>query len=215
MWTWSQQLESGKREGGVRHQDTAAAGRVPGARSGAVSWTDGASNFWLFGGSGYGIRPLAIARSTACGATVQHELVDLDGRLESGNSTGVYGTQGTAAAGSVPGARSSAVSWIDSAGNLWMFSGYPGATQSATRACSTICGATVRARTCGPGWADRRLKGRQVCTAPKALRRPAIFPVRVGSHHPRRKWSRQSLAVRRRRPGRSQRLLWKYVPPGP
>jgi N-acetylneuraminic acid mutarotase len=36
---------------------------------------------------------------------------------------GVYGTLGTAAAGNIPGARSSAVTWTDSSGNLWLFGG--------------------------------------------------------------------------------------------
>ena len=38
--------------------------------------------------------------------------------------SGVYGTLGVAAASNVPGARNSAVSWIDSSGNLWLFGGY-------------------------------------------------------------------------------------------
>ncbi len=36
---------------------------------------------------------------------------------------GVYGTLGTPAAGNIPGARSDAVSWIDSSGHLWLFGG--------------------------------------------------------------------------------------------
>jgi hypothetical protein len=36
---------------------------------------------------------------------------------------GVYGSQGTAAAGNVPGARWGSVSWIDSAGKVWLFGG--------------------------------------------------------------------------------------------
>ena len=39
------------------------------------------------------------------------------------NASGIYGTQGTASAGNVPGARYSASSWIDSSGNLWLFGG--------------------------------------------------------------------------------------------
>src|SRR5208283_3791438 len=35
-----------------------------------------------------------------------------------------YGTQSTAAASNVPGARYAASSWIDSSGNLWLFGGY-------------------------------------------------------------------------------------------
>jgi hypothetical protein len=34
-------------------QGTAAPGNVPGARGEAVSWTDAAGSFWLFGGYGY------------------------------------------------------------------------------------------------------------------------------------------------------------------
>ena len=40
------------------------------------------------------------------------------------NAQGVYGTKGVPAAGNVPGARSGSVSWIDGAGNLWLFGGY-------------------------------------------------------------------------------------------
>ena len=38
-----------------------------------------------------------------------------------GNQLGIYGTKGTAAPSNVPGGRDSAVSWIDSHGNLWLF----------------------------------------------------------------------------------------------
>ena len=39
------------------------------------------------------------------------------------NQAGSYGTQGTADPSNVPGARSGAVSWRDSGGNLWLFGG--------------------------------------------------------------------------------------------
>lgn len=42
----------------------------------------------------------------------------------SGNSTGVYGTQGVASQSNVPNARVGAASWIDSSGNFWLFGGY-------------------------------------------------------------------------------------------
>jgi len=38
--------------------------------------------------------------------------------LNTVNASGVYGTQGTASASNVPGARYSASSWIDSSGNF-------------------------------------------------------------------------------------------------
>ena len=40
------------------------------------------------------------------------------------NQSGVYGTQGTPAATNAPGARSYASTWLDSAGDLWLFGGY-------------------------------------------------------------------------------------------
>jgi hypothetical protein len=39
------------------------------------------------------------------------------------NQKGVYGTNGVAASGNVPGARDGSVSWIDGNGNLWLFGG--------------------------------------------------------------------------------------------
>jgi hypothetical protein len=39
------------------------------------------------------------------------------------NQAGTYGTEGTPAASNVPGARQGAISWMDAAGNLWLFGG--------------------------------------------------------------------------------------------
>jgi hypothetical protein len=50
------------------------------------------------------------------------------------NATGVYGTLGIPATANVPGARYSAVSWIDSTGNLWLFGGEVFNQSSATYA---------------------------------------------------------------------------------
>ena len=40
------------------------------------------------------------------------------------NQTGVYGTQGTAAAANIPGAREQAASWSDASHKFWLFGGY-------------------------------------------------------------------------------------------
>ena len=48
---------------------------------------------------------------------------------EGGSSTrssipsSVYGTEGVAAAGNIPGGRAGAASWTDSSGNFWLFGG--------------------------------------------------------------------------------------------
>ena len=97
----------------------AAPTNVPGAREGAVSWTDAAGNLWLFGGvtgAGFGLNDLW-----------KYTPATSEWTWESGSSTvnapGVYGTLGQAAPTNVPGAQASAVSWTDAAGNLWLFGG--------------------------------------------------------------------------------------------
>jgi len=40
------------------------------------------------------------------------------------NQVGTYGTQGTAAAANIPGAREQAASWRDASGKFWLFGGY-------------------------------------------------------------------------------------------
>jgi N-acetylneuraminic acid mutarotase len=122
QWTWMGGSNAVDKMGTYGTEGTAAAGNVPGARMGAVGWTDGAGNFWLFGGQGYdsaGTRGFlndlwkySAGRWTWMGGSkvVAHQ--------------GTYGTEGTAAAGNVPGARMGAVGWTDAAGNFWLFGGF-------------------------------------------------------------------------------------------
>ena len=112
-WTWV----SGSNSTGASVFGTlgvASTSNVPGARSDSVSWTDASGNFWLFGGGGYN-------------DLWEFNPTNKEWTWESGSSTmgakGVYGTLGVASASNVPGARSGAVSWIDSSGNLWLFGG--------------------------------------------------------------------------------------------
>jgi hypothetical protein len=60
-----------------------------------------------------------------------------------GDAFGVYGTLGVAAATNVPGARQSAVTWIDHNGDLWLFGGF-GCGPRAAGACNTSYGGTVQ-----------------------------------------------------------------------
>jgi len=123
QWTWEGGLNTVNGSGLYGTLGTAAAGSVPGARYWTSSWTDSSGNFWLFGGVGY----------DAAGATgylndlwQYSPATGLWTWVSGGNAlnaSGVYGTQGTAAAGNVPGARYSSSSWIDSSGNLWLFGG--------------------------------------------------------------------------------------------
>jgi N-acetylneuraminic acid mutarotase len=100
-----------------------AAGNVPGARSGAVSWSDGSGNFWLFGGTGYDAAGVStVLNDLWCYSPSTGQWTWMGGST-SANQPGIYGTLGVAASGNVPGARSGAVSWSDGSGDLWLFGG--------------------------------------------------------------------------------------------
>ena len=98
-----------------------APGNVPGGRRNPVSWIDKSGNLWLFGGAGY---------DSAGHLGDLNDLWKFDGTnwiWQSGNKlvnqTGIYGTQGTAAVGNIPGGRPYAARWIDGSGTLWLFGG--------------------------------------------------------------------------------------------
>jgi N-acetylneuraminic acid mutarotase len=124
QWTWISGGNADNAAGVYGTQGTAAAGNVPGARYYASSWTDSSGNLWLFGGVGYsstgGVGNLndlwRYSPTTGLWTWISGGNAD--------NAVGVYGTQNTASAGNVPGARQAATSWTDSSGNLWLFGGY-------------------------------------------------------------------------------------------
>ena len=120
-WTWMSGSNVASQEGIYGTQGTAAAGNVPGARNGAVSWTDASGNFWLWGGVGYDSAGasgnLNDLWEYSAGAWTWMGGSNVNGQ------SGTYGTQGTPAAGNVPGARTGAVSWTDASGNFWLFGG--------------------------------------------------------------------------------------------
>lgn len=124
QWTWVGDPNAINTVGTYGTQGTAAAGNAPGARQAASSWFDASGNLWLFGGYGFDsagndgnlsdlwrYSPSTGQWTWVSGAQLR-------------NASGVYGTQGAAAAGDAPGARQAASSWIDASGNLWLFGGY-------------------------------------------------------------------------------------------
>ncbi|MGH8143801.1 MAG: kelch repeat-containing protein, partial [Steroidobacteraceae bacterium] len=124
VWTWVGGAASAGAGGTYGTQGTATAANMPGARVTATAWTDASGSFWLYGGYGYDQ------------AGQLNDLSDLwkydpsvgEWTWVSGSSNGAasgnYGTQGTSASGSLPGAREQAGNWRDAAGNLWLFGGY-------------------------------------------------------------------------------------------
>jgi Galactose oxidase, central domain len=122
LWTWVSGSNVPNPVGVYGAQGVAAAGNVPSPRGSAFSWTDTSGNLWMFGGSGNGIlndlwkyRPSTGLWTWVSGSNVP-------------NAIGVYGTQGVAAAGNVPGSRVvgspwNGITWTDLSGDLWLFGG--------------------------------------------------------------------------------------------
>jgi len=126
-WTWESGTNQVNQNGVAPTQDTAAAGNSPGGRFEAMTWKDSSGRFWLFGGGGYD-----LAGSTGADALADLWMFDPSASTPGwtwvgGSNTiatpGAYGTQGTPAAGNLPGARGGAVVWTDSTGRVWLFGG--------------------------------------------------------------------------------------------
>lgn len=123
LWTWMSGATTGNLAGEYGTEGTPAATNVPGARSALVSWKDGAGNLWLFGGAGFDVNDLDSYLNDLWRYTPStNQWTWMSGSTQAGGA-GVYGTQGTAAAANVPGARAGAVSWTDGSGNFWLFGG--------------------------------------------------------------------------------------------
>lgn len=123
-WTWVSGADTANSTGVYGSEGVASASSMPGARQAAATWTDSNGNLWLFGGYGYdatgteGNLDDLWQYSPSTG-----EWTWISGGTKA-NAAGVYGTQSVAAAGNMPGGRQAASSWIDSAGNLWLYGGY-------------------------------------------------------------------------------------------
>jgi hypothetical protein len=96
---------------------------APGSRTNAVTWTDAAGNFWLFGGFGYDGQSVLGFLNDLWEYTGGKWVFVSGGNTNKANQNGIYGTQGTAASTNMPGGRQEAAGWADANGNLWLFGG--------------------------------------------------------------------------------------------
>ena len=122
-WTWVSGNAAANVAGIYDTLGTADSTTLPGGRQAASSWTDSSGNLWLFGGVGYD----AFGKVGNLNDLWQYspsasEWTWFSGGFQAAPS-GIYGTQGTALAGDVPGGRNASSSWIDSSGRLWLFGG--------------------------------------------------------------------------------------------
>jgi hypothetical protein len=127
-WTWMGGSDTAlNTEGSYGTINSPAATNLPPGRVGSVSWIDQQGNLWLFGGNGYDpTGALGIFNDLWEFSTTSGMWTWVSGSSTvgpNGGQSATYGTQGTPAAGNVPGGHVFATSWRDSSGNFWFFGG--------------------------------------------------------------------------------------------
>jgi hypothetical protein len=121
-WTWvgGPDLADQAASYGTKHVPLPT--NLPGPRYEAVTWTDSAGNFWLFGGLGLD------STSTRGYLNDLWKYANGEWVWVAGENVccdaGEYGNRGRANANNAPGARISASTWTDSSGTLWLFGGF-------------------------------------------------------------------------------------------
>jgi N-acetylneuraminic acid mutarotase len=120
QWVWIGGSNVVDRPGSYGALGVASPGNIPGARSGSMAWSDLSGNLWLFGGSPGPDGQFRLLNDLWEFSTSGWTWVS---GSSSTDQPGNYGTQGTATAANMPGARASAMTWTDSSGNLWLFGG--------------------------------------------------------------------------------------------
>ena len=118
QWTWMKGSSQPNQLGLYGTRGVAAVSNTPGARAGAVSWTDASGNLWLMGGYGNSAKNDLWKYNPAT-----NQWAWMKGSSQT-FQYGIYGAQGVAADNNTPGSRHSSVSWTDAGGNFWLMGGY-------------------------------------------------------------------------------------------
>ena len=116
-WTWEAGTNVANSAGSFGTIGVAATTNQPSGRSGAMSWKDSQGQFWVFSGEG-GFSDMWVFNTSNLG------WIWKAGANANTSAPGIYGTQGTAAATNMPGARTNGAAWSDTAGNFWLLGGY-------------------------------------------------------------------------------------------
>lgn len=126
-WTWTSGNNTASTVGVYGTQGAGSTSNYPGSRSNAAMWADSSGNFWIFSGYGLdGVTSVGI-RWTHLNDVWKYTVSNGDWTWVSGYSVnlqqGTYSTLGSASTSNLPSARTGAETWMDSAGNLYLFGG--------------------------------------------------------------------------------------------
>jgi hypothetical protein len=132
-WIWQSGSNAVGQLGNYGTKGTASSTNIPGSRYAAVTWIDSSENLWFFGGFGNGT---VLGTENFLNDLWKFTLSTGQWTWISGSNSidqnGNYGTVGVSAPSNIPGARSYATSWKDTAGNFWFFGGFGFDSNSAT-----------------------------------------------------------------------------------
>lgn len=132
-WTWEGGSNSSGQTGTYGTLGVPGASQIPGARAAAIGWTDASGNLWLFGGvDQYPTGPSGVFNDLWVfnpSANVWAWMGGTAGIPNAGHcqpcgTAGIYGALEIADPKNMPGSRYDAASWVDSAGNFWIFGGW-------------------------------------------------------------------------------------------
>ena len=119
-WTWVSGSNLVDQPGSYGTLGVPAPDNIPGARLEASGWTDSSGNLWLFGGSPGPAGQVNFLNDLWKFSSGEWTWM---GGSDSTNQSGTYGIEGIPDAANIPGARLHAATWIDSAGDVWLFGG--------------------------------------------------------------------------------------------
>lgn len=123
-WTWMKGVNTTGNSGTYGAKGTPATANTPGARFGAVAWTDPLGKLWLFGGTGFspGLSGFSLGDLWRYDPVV-NQWAWMSGSAVSGSFNGSFGTKGVAAVSNSPSYRTLSAGWTDNFGRLWLFGG--------------------------------------------------------------------------------------------
>ncbi|MBP7705754.1 MAG: galactose oxidase [Candidatus Aminicenantes bacterium] len=123
QWTWMSGSDLGDSYGTYGALGAPAPTNVPGARTGAVAWTDRLGRLWLFGGYGFA----AAGYGRELNDLWRFDPSTLEWTWISGSDQpeprGIYTERHIVEYIDAPGGRYHAVSWLGPRGDLWLFGG--------------------------------------------------------------------------------------------